>query len=356
VLRIFYAGLVVCVALLGAAACQVAGSPQDALVRQAKAEGGLSIYGNADVKAVQPLIEAFRRRYPEIEVAYQDINSTVLNDRFLAETLAGTPGADLVWSSAMDQQAKLINDGYAQTYESPEASALPASAVWRNKGYGVTAEPMGFVYNTRLIAPGEAPRTHEALETLLRERRAELSGKVITYDPAQSNLGYLSLTQDFAITRDTRSLLQAIAGVRPQLSATTNPMIDAVAEGRAAIAYNALLPYAIERAQSDDRIGVILPEDYTLIVSRVAFIARDARHPAAARLFLDHMLSREGQQLLAGQWLPPVRTDVSPRGVEAPNARAIRGGPQLFVNLDPVKHRRFLAEWDAILAEGAAAR
>jgi len=353
-LRILYAVLILCVALIGAGWLLFAGSSHDALAKQAEKEQALHIYGNADVEAVRPLIDAFRRQHPEIQVTYQDINSTALNARFLAETRAGQPSADLVWSSAMDLQAKLINDGYAQTYVSPEASALPASAVWRNKAYGVTAEPVGFVYNKALIAEADVPRTHQALETLLRERREALNGKVITYDPARSNLGYLQLTQDFAITRDTRSLLQSMAATRPQLSAMTNPMIDAVAEGRAAIAYNALLPYAVERAETDPRIGVVLPEDYTLIVSRVAFIPREARHPAAAKLFLDHMLSREGQTLLAREWLPPVRTDLSPRGLEAERARPIRGGPQLFVNLDPVKRRRFLAEWDAILAEGNA--
>lgn len=355
-MRILYAGLLLGVAIIGLALFRFIEPSRDSLIRQANAEGELRIYGNADTDAVQPLIESFRARHPGITVRYEDINSTALNARFLAETNAGRPGADLVWSSAMDLQAKLINDGYAQSYRSPEASALPESAVWRDMGYGVTAEPVGFVYNKRLIVPDQVPRTHEALENLLRDRRAALTGQVITYDPARSNLGYLTLTQDFAITRDTRSLLQAIAGTRPRLSTMTTPMIDAVAEGRAAIAYNALLPYAVERAETDDRIGMVLPEDYTLIVSRVAFIPRNARHPAAAKLFLDHMLSREGQTLLARQWLPPVRTDLGSRGLEAERARPIRGGPQLFVNLDPIKRRRFLAEWDAILAEGAAAR
>lgn len=357
-MRVFYAVLIACVALVGVGigVSRFSEPSRDALVRQAGDERALVIYGNADIKAVQPLIDAFRNKYPEVMVDYQDIDSAAINTRFLAESGAARPGADLVWSSAMDLQAKLINDGYAQTYESPEAGALPASAVWRNKGYGVTAEPVGFVYNKRLIAPDRAPQTHQALETLLRERREALTGKVITYDPARSDLGYLTLTQDFAITRDTRSLLLAIGGTRPQLSATTAQMVDAVSEGRAAIAYNALLSYAVERAETDDRIGVVLPEDYTIVVSRVAFIARTARHPAAARLFLDHMLSREGQMLLARERLAPVRTDLNVAGIDAKRARPIRGGPQLFVNLDPIKHRRFLAEWDAILIEGAAAQ
>ena len=135
-------------------------------------------------------------------------------------------------------------------------------------------------------------------------------GKVATYDPAGSNVGYLYLTEDHAITRDTRSLVQAIAATRPMLSRTTEPMLDAISAGRIAIAYNVVGPYALTRAMRDANIRVVFPRDYTIIASRVAFIARDARHPAAARLFLDFLLSRTGQTLLARQWLLPVRADV----------------------------------------------
>lgn len=351
-MRILIAIAVLCVALAGGAVLLFASPSPAALTARAVAERELLIYGNADASSVVPLINAFRHKHPSIEVRYEDIDSPALNARFLDETARGVPSADLVWSSAMDLQAKLVNDGYALQYASPEKSAIPASAVWNDMGYGVTAEPIVIVYNRALIRPHDVPRTHQALETLLREQREELTGRVAIYDPTKPNVGYFFLTQDLAITRDTRSLLAAIAATRPQLAATTAPMVQAVAEGRAAIAYNVVGPYALELAEKDPRVGVVFPEDYTLVASRVAFIARDARHPDAAKLFLDFMLSREGQSLLAQSWLPPVRTDLPAPWAENVHARPIRGGPQLFVNLDPVKRRQIIAEWDAILAEG----
>lgn len=352
-----FTGLVLAAAAIGGIAWFVFGtSAQDALVAQARGERQLQIYGNADEAAVAPVIAAFRQRYPGLDVHYHDLDSNSLYRRFVAETDAGKPSADLVWSSGMDLQAKLINDGYAQGYASLEKPALPEGAVWKDMGYGVTAEPVGFVYNKRLIAPEAAPQTHRAFEELLRNRGAALAGKVATYDPARSNIGYLYLTQDYAITRDTRSLLEAIAATGPQLSATTGPMIDAVASGRAAIAYNVVGSYALKRAQGDARLGVIFPQDYTVVASRVAFIARDARHPAAARLFLDFLLSRDGQSLLARAWLPPVRTDMPGLRLDAEQIRPIHGGPALFVNLDPVKRQRFLADWNAILSKKAPAQ
>ncbi|MES3151562.1 ABC transporter substrate-binding protein [Sphingomonas faeni] len=325
----------------------------DQLISDARAERQVRIYGNADRAELLPVVAAFRKRYPGVTVLYADLGSTEMYRRFVNETRAHRMSADLVWSSAMDLQVKLINDGFAQGYASPEKPALPPVSVWKNMGFGVTAEPIGMVYNKRLIPAARVPRTHAALEAMLRQNPRAFNGKVTTFDPARSNVGYLYLTQDMATTRDTRSLLEAIAATRPVLSLTTEPMLRGVTEGRQAIAYNVIGSYALERARTDSRLGVAFLQDYTLVTSRIAFIAREAAHPAAAKLFLDFLLSREGQSLLAKRSLWPVRTDVPARRLPAVQARPIRVGPQLLVNLDRVKRQRFLRDWTAILATGA---
>lgn len=327
----------------------------DQLIGDARAERQVRIYGNADRAELLPVVAAFRKRYPGVTVLYADLGSTEMYRRFVTETRARRMSADLVWSSAMDLQVKLINDGFAQGYASPEKPALPPVSVWKNMGFGVTAEPIGMVYNKRLIPAARVPRTHAALEAMLRQNRRAFTGKVTTFDPARSNVGYLYLTQDMATTLDTRSLLEAIAATKPVLSLTTEPMLRGVAEGRQAIAYNVIGSYALERARTDPRLGVVFLQDYTLVTSRIAFIAREATHPAAAKLFLDFLLSREGQSLLAKRSLWPVRTDVPARRLSEAQARPIRVGPQLLVNLDRVKRQRFLRDWTAILATGAKA-
>ncbi|RMB52036.1 iron(III) transport system substrate-binding protein [Sphingomonas sp. PP-CE-3A-406] len=327
----------------------------DQLISDARAERQVRIYGNADRAELLPVVAAFRKRYPGVTVLYADLGSTEMYRRFVTETRTHRMSADLVWSSAMDLQVKLINDGFAQGYASPEKPALPPVSVWKNMGFGVTAEPIGIVYNKRLIPAARVPRTHAALEAMLRQNPRAFTGKVTTFDPARSNVGYLYLTQDMATTRDTRSLLEAIAATRPVLSLTTGPMLRGVAEGRQAIAYNVIGSYALELARTDPRLGVAFLQDYTLVTSRIAFIAREAAHPAAAKLFLDFLLSREGQSLLAKRSLWPVRTDVPARRLPAAQARPIRVGPQLLVNLDRVKRQRFLRDWTAILATGAKA-
>lgn len=324
----------------------------DAVVSDARAEGKVRIYANADRAEMVPVVAEFKRRFPGIQVYYADIGSTEMYQRYTQETRAKRYSADIVWSSAMDLQIKLINDGYAQQYASPEKPALPETAVWKNMGYGVTAEPIGFVYNRKLVPAAQVPRSHQELETLLRTRRAAFTGKVATFDPARSNTGYLYLSQDYLATRDTRGLVEAIAATRPVLATSTAPMLAGVSSGKLAIAYNVIGSYALEQARRNPDLQVVFPHDYTLVTSRIAFISRDARHPAAARLFLDFLLSRAGQAQLARHSLWPVRTDVPARRLPATQTRIVRVGPQLLVNLDRLTRQRFLRDWSAILKSG----
>ncbi len=319
----------------------------DDLIASAEREGTLTVYSNIDTPEAAPVLDGFRRRYPGIRLVYVDLPANELFRRFVSETDARKPSADLLVSSAMDLQIKLINDGYAQTYASPEKPALPPAAVWKNQGYGITAEPIAIAYNRKLLPDARAPRTHAALTAWLVRERARLQGRVATFDPARSGVGYLYLQQDLATTLDTWSLLGALAATKPLLSNRSEDMIDGVASGHFVLAYNVIGSYALERARHAPELGVIFPSDYTLTMSRIGLIPAQAPHPSVAKLFLDYLLSRPGQTLLAQRSLSPIRPDVG-AAISRPTpagAAPIRVGPQLLANLDPIKHQHFLRRW-----------
>ena len=121
----------------------------------AKKEGKVVIYSALDTKAAQPLIKDFNALYPDIKVEYNDMNSTELYNRFIAEVASGQGSADVIWSSAMDLQVKLVDEGHAAAYASPEIAKLPKWAVYKNQAYGTTYEPAVFIYNKRLVAGDE---------------------------------------------------------------------------------------------------------------------------------------------------------------------------------------------------------
>ena len=150
---------VACAAGAALAQSVPAGYPADyaQTIAAANKEGKVVIYSALDTKAAQPLIKDFQALYPGVKVEYNDMNSTEMYNRFIAEVAAGQGSADVMWSSAMDLQVKLVDDGQALTYASPEAAKLPGWAVYKSQAYGTTYEPAVFIYNKRLVAADEVP-------------------------------------------------------------------------------------------------------------------------------------------------------------------------------------------------------
>lgn len=248
----------------------------------------------------------------------------------------------------MDRQIKLVNDGYAARHVSAETAALPSWAVWRNEAFGVTAEPIAMAYNRTLLPPERVPASRAELIRSLTEHPEEWKGKVAAYDPERSGVGSLVLAQDAEVTPRTWDLVSALGQTGVKLYTRTETMLDRISDGEALLAYGVFGAYALERAKQDPAIGIVLPSDYTLLVSRIAFIARDARHPAAARLFLDYMLSREGQAQLASRALTPARLDARRADdpvASAPTLRPVAVGPELLANLDQIRRARMLRRW-----------
>src|SRR5262245_64738181 len=89
------------------------------IIESAKKEGKVVVYATTDAVAANPLIKDFETLYPGIKVEYSDLNSTELYNRFIAEAAANNGTADLIWSSALDLQVKLVADGHATSYASP---------------------------------------------------------------------------------------------------------------------------------------------------------------------------------------------------------------------------------------------
>jgi iron(III) transport system substrate-binding protein len=315
-------------------------------VGAAALEGVVNVYTTTDQSEAEELLAGFHALRPTIRVDYNDLNSTELYERFVTEATAGKITSDLLWSSAMDQQIKLVNDGYAETYASPEAAQLPQWAVWNYRAYGVTAEPVAIAYNKALLPAAEIPKTHTDLARLLATRPDAFKGKVATYDPERSGVGFLFITQDVQLTQSTWDLVRAMGETGVKLYSTTSTMLDRIAVGDQPISYNVIGSYAFERAKVDPSLGVVLPADYTIIMSRIAFIPKGAPHPNTAKLFLDYLLSKDGQARLAARSLGSVRDDVRGNPVQQESFfRPIRVGPELLTYLDQAKRNRFLKEW-----------
>ncbi len=324
--------------------------PRSSLVSRARQEKELVIYGVVDADfTLSDVVAAFRKRYPFIHI----VSTTGGNgsgppyQRFRSEVSAGRPNADFLWNLAMDMQEKFINDGYSLAYASPELPYLQLGTHWQALGYGVGQVPVAFVYNSRFLAPDQMPKTHAALKDMLQSQTARFRGRVAIYDPETSDLGMLLLSQDVHVTPDNWELFDVFGTVNARALGGSREIMRHVLSGEQWIGYDVVSSFAIEMQKAHPELVIVYPSDYSLLISRVAFISATAPHPDTAKLFLDYLLSREGQQILQQHGLGTVRTDMKPPANQ-PNiirTQAIRLGPGLLSNLDSLVRAQFLRRW-----------
>lgn len=330
------------------------------IVESAEKEGRLVIYANTEQLAANAVLADFQNAFPKIVVDYVEMKSADLYSRVTSEAAADALNADFIWSSAMDLQFRLLEEGIAATYETVEKAHLPDWASWQDQIYGVTFEPVVFIYNKRMISEADMPRTRAALATMLTTRAEEFKGKITSYDPLRSGLGFFVLSHDLRVDPNLWNLVKAFGAADAKLYTATGNMLEKVSSGEHAIAYNIIGPYAMLKAEKDPNIGVVIPEDYTQILTRVALITKAAKHPNAARVFLDYLLSKRGQTVIADKALLfSIRQDVKGRATAAEliekfgaTLKPIKIDPTLTDELDPTRRIAFFRKWNETLASG----
>lgn len=311
------------------------------------------IYSSVDIAIARPLISAFQDANRNTAVIYHDLQTNDLYERVVRESATGQT-ADLTLSSAMDLQMKLANDGYASPWDTVRSQQLPSWARWRNEVFGFTFEAAVIVYNKAFFEGRSPPRNRAELMTLLEHRDARLFGRVATYDAERSGLGFLFLSRDIKHDRNVWQLYRMLGENGAKLYSTSQTIIDRVASGKLVLGYNILGSYASAHASRDDRIGIIWPADFTVMMSRVALIPRAAANRVEGQKFLAFMLSRRGRQIISGpmHMNALAKTGGQQQGAERANVRPIRVGPGLLTYLDQAKRRRIIRQWNAALAGG----
>ena len=169
------ARLLAAVAFVGAAAGSA--SAQDAaLVEAAKKEGTVTVYTSTDAEQAQKFLDAFKAKYG-LKVEWNDLGTNGAYNRTISEAAANQVTADIVWSSAMDQQMTLVTDGYADTYKSAEAGNIPTWANYKDTLYASTVEPIGMIYNTKALPADRIPKTRADLVKFLNDNSARAEGQ-----------------------------------------------------------------------------------------------------------------------------------------------------------------------------------
>jgi iron(III) transport system substrate-binding protein len=130
-------------------------------------------------------------------------------------------------------------------------------------------------------------------------------------------------------------------------------MLERISSGENLIGYNVIGSYAQSRAAKDPSIGVVFTKDYNLVLSRVIFINKSAKNMNASKLWIDYLLSKRGQTIIANEsQLYSLRSDVTGTSTLAALTtqlgtalKPIAIAPSLLQYLDQTKRLAFLKQW-----------
>jgi len=320
-------------------------------------QGTLTLYSTLDTTVFEPIVVDFQRLHPGIGVRYENLDAMPQYERFVREADAGTGNADVLISTAMDLQAKLVNDGYAAKHVSLSAKALPSWARWRDEAFGFTFEPAVMVFNRAAMKGRRVPQTRAELIDEIRRDPEFWRGRIGTYDISRSSVGYLLASQDVRHSSEFGALVEAFGDIGLQVEEHSATLLERIGSGELVAGYNLLGSYARAMPGSGEKLLLVYPRDHTLVVARTAIVARNAPNPELAHVFLDYLLSDRGQRVMATQTgLPPIRKELDGiyerLGVDESQVGVLRPialGPGLLVYLDRQKRKQMLDSWRAIL-------
>lgn len=320
----------------------------------------LRVFGAAYQEEMQPLLDDFSMRNPNIEIEYQWMSSEVL-DNYIREQ--NEPQPDITISSVMHLQIGLVNDGYSLEHKREVKSgesyppALPEWSQWRDELFGFSFEPAVIAFNSSFIEGKQVPTNRIEMLSFIRRHSDELMGKIGLYDIRTVGIGYLFWSFERQQARNYGQFLELFNYHNARTFGSSRAMLDALSRGEISMAYNILGSYARSWQKLNDNVTITTMKDYTPVIIRTALINKTTQNELEAKRFIDYLLSSSGQWVMAEQTnMPSIRSDInivnSASYMREQYAEELKPMPldvRLLVFTDKSKRQIVTTEWENAL-------
>jgi iron(III) transport system substrate-binding protein len=274
------------------------------LVDAANKEGNVVFYTSMDAGDARSLTQAFQKKYPGIKTDFYRAGREAVFSRFSVEQKAGRFVTDVV-SVGEFHILEMKKQGLITRYPSPEMQAF-APEFKDPQGYWtcVYLTVAVLAYNTKRVKPDEAPRRYEDLLSPKWKGRMALDANEERWVPGlmqtmgrDKTVSYLkALAQQDIYIRRGRSLLTQLL-----LAGEFDVQI---------VAYW----HEVNRLMRDKApINWVGMEPAISGAPQIAMVSK-APHPNAARLFIDFVISAEGQGIIAKLGRVAARPGIKPEG------------------------------------------
>jgi len=269
----------------------VARAADPKIVEAARKEGKLVAYVSMLTENATALLAEFKKKYPFIETSLFRANTQKLLPKIQLEARAQQHEADVI-SATFTIWNELTRAKLVMKYDSPERANLPdtlkdAEGYWNILHLGI----QGMAYNTKLVSADTAPKKYE---DLLHPRWRP---KQIAMDYRDSS--WMAVMLEIMGEAEGLAFMKKLAAKDLYMRENKNLLTQLLAAGEFPVLANTYLETFMKIQKAGAPIEWVPGRNPIPASTHLLGIYAHARHPNAAKLFVDFLLSTEGQKLTA---------------------------------------------------------
>ena len=256
----------------------------------ARKEGQLVFYTSLSLTDYPKIMPQFEKSYPFIKTNTYRATPSGVFTRVDTEARAGRNAVDVVGSAPVEMW-QLKQRKHSAPYLSPELKALPSGS-YDKDGYwlGFEVTPLVLAFNTKQVTPAEAPRSYQDLLSPKWKGKMSLGTEEYTW---------FNILLESIGNKKGLDYMQALAKQDLHMPGSSSVMrVQLLLAGESAMAIAARGRRVTEYKQQGAPIDFRILDPYAGEPNFVALIQRSP-HPHAALLFIDWILSEEGQTRIA---------------------------------------------------------
>ena len=265
----------------------------------AAAEQKLYVYTSMKESMIGGLKTAFTKKYPDIKIDFQSAGAGKLMAKIAAERESGKILADVLWTSEVPDFYQLKANGLLLPYIPAESKALMNPLPDYDGSFtAARLGTLGIAYNTKHVK--EAPKTWDDLKKPAFKRAFGIA------NPALSGTAYMSvavLSKAFGW-----QYFEALRANGAKMGKGSGQVVDDTASGDL-VASLGVDYITLDKIDKGATLALAYPPEMLVIPSPIA-ILKNSPNADAAKKFVDFVLSKEGQTIVANEGTLPVRTDV----------------------------------------------
>ena len=262
------------------------------LIEGAKKEGKLVVYTSMNQRDMTLLVQDFKKRYPFIDAQIFRANSQKLLPRIETEARAKRHQAD-VFTASFPIWPELMRQKLVTPYQSPESQRYPKELKDPN-GYWTILylQIMGMAYNTRLVPPSRAPKRYEDL------LGPQWKSQEIGMDYRDNT--WFAVMMEIMGEGEGLNFMKRLAAKDLYMRENKSLLTQLMAAGEFLVLANTYVDTGMEYIKAGAPIEWLPGRDPVPASTHLLGIYSFASHPNASKLFVDFLLSKEGQKAMSG--------------------------------------------------------